>query len=74
MLSACMTDPLARKQKVTINSDPVGSMVTFSDGQSCYTPCYIYANRNENLEVVISRLGFITKTMTIRSIVTSIVI
>ncbi|MDE2404374.1 MAG: PEGA domain-containing protein [Sphingomonadales bacterium] len=57
-LSGCATIVKGTSQKVSFQSDPSGSNVQLSTGESCRTPCTIRFKRTQELQVVFSHPGF----------------
>lgn len=64
LLPGCATMIRGTEQEVAINTDPVGAQVTFSNGQSCATPCTLKAKRNTSLQLTIEKEGCNTQTAT----------
>lgn len=62
--TGCATVIRGTKQAVSVNTNPVGASVQFSNGQSCVTPCSIQAPRDASLLVTVSKSGCQTQTAT----------
>ena len=56
-LSGCATMVRGTTQQVSVNSDPTGANVTFSNGTSCTTSCTIEAQRKTTLQVTMKHEG-----------------
>lgn len=63
-LSGCATVIRGTSQQVSINTAPVGANVTFSNGQSCVSPCQITAKRDQHLQITITKDGCHQQTAT----------
>jgi hypothetical protein len=63
-LSACATMVRGTEQQVSVNTDPVGAKIRFSNGQECIGPCTIKAKRNQSLQLTITKEGCATLTAT----------
>jgi hypothetical protein len=61
---ACATMVRGTDEQVSVNTDPVGAKVRFSNGQDCVGPCTIKAKRNQSLQITISKEGCATQTAT----------
>lgn len=57
-LSNCATITRGTSQAFTVTSDPTGSIVTFSNGLSCTTPCTIEAKRKPGFSVTAVKEGY----------------
>jgi hypothetical protein len=64
MLSACATIIRGTEQQVSVNTNPIGAKVDFSNGQSCLTPCSITTRRDQALQLNLSKDGCATQTAT----------
>ena len=72
-LSACATASQGTKQKITVNSSPQNAEVITSHGYGCdETPCSFYVPRNSSFEMKVSKPGFSTKTVKIKTIMSSV--
>ena len=72
-LSACATASQGTKQKITVNSSPQNAEVITSHGYGCdETPCSFYVPRNSSFEMKVSKPGFSTKTVKIKTILSSV--
>jgi len=63
-LMGCATIIRGTEQQVSINTNPVGAKVEFSNGQSCSSPCSIKSKRDTALQITISMDGCATQTAT----------
>jgi len=63
-LSGCATMIRGTEQEVSVNTNPVGAKVEFSNGQSCNSPCTIKAKRNQTLQITISKENCQNQTST----------
>lgn len=64
VLSACATIIRGTEQQVSVNTNPVGARIDFSNGQSCLSPCSITTRRDTSLQLNISMDGCATQTAT----------
>lgn len=72
-LSACATASQGTYQKVTVKSIPQNAEVITSHGYGCdETPCSFYVPRNKSFEMKISKPGFSTKTVKIKTILSNV--
>ena len=72
-LSACATASQGTKQKLTINSSPQNAEVITSHGYGCDgTPCSFYVPRNSSFELKVSKSGFSTKTVKVKTVLSSV--
>ena len=72
-LSACATASQGTKQKITVRSSPQNAEVITSHGYGCdETPCSFYVPRNTGFELKVSKAGFSTKTVKIKTILSGI--
>jgi len=60
----CATIIRGTKQQVSVNTNPVGASIQFSNGQSCVSPCSIEAPRDASLLVTVTKNGCQTQTAT----------
>ena len=73
LISACATASQGTKQKITVNSSPQNAEVITSHGYGCdETPCSFYVPRNSSFEMKVSKPGFSTKTVKIKTILSSV--
>jgi uncharacterized protein YceK len=63
-LSGCATIIRGTSEQVSVNTNPVGAQIDFSNGQSCTSPCTIKTKRNKSLQINISKAGCATQTAT----------
>ena len=72
-LSACATASQGTKQKITVNSTPQNAEVITAHGYGCdETPCSFYVPRNKSFEMKISKPGFSTKTVKIKTMLSNV--
>lgn len=64
LLSGCATIIRGTEQQVTVNTNPPGAKVDFSNGQSCQSPCTIKSKRDQSLQITLSKEGCQTQTAT----------
>jgi hypothetical protein len=64
LLAGCATMIRGTEQEVSVNTNPPGAKVDFSNGQSCTSPCHITAARDQSLLVTISKESCGTQTAT----------
>jgi len=62
--SGCATIIRGTEQPITVNTNPIGAKLQFSNGQSCISPCTITVKRNETVQINISKEGCATQTAT----------
>ena|SRR3712207_5010147 len=62
MLPGCATIIRGTEQQVTVNTNPPGAKVAFSNGQDCVGPCLMNVKRNQSLVVTVSKEGCQTQT------------
>lgn len=62
LVSGCATVVRGTEQQVSINTQPIGATLQFSNGQSCSSPCTITVPRNQTLTIQIMREGCQTQT------------
>ncbi len=63
-LSGCATIIRGTEQQVSVNTNPIGAQIQFSNGQSCTSPCTIKTKRDQSLQIDISKPGCATQTAT----------
>ena len=61
-LAGCATIIRGTEQEVSVNTNPIGATVQFSNGQSCTAPCRITAARDQSLQLTISKEGCHTQS------------
>lgn len=72
-LSACATASQGTKQKITVQSKPKNAEVLTSHGYGCdETPCSFFVPRNTSFEMRVSKPGFSTKTVQIKTMLSSV--
>tara|TARA_Y200000002_G_scaffold217310_1_gene179288 strand:+ start:126 stop:590 length:465 start_codon:yes stop_codon:yes gene_type:complete len=72
-ISACATASQGTKQKITVNSNPQNAEVVTSHGYGCdETPCSFYVPRNSSFEMKVSKAGFSTKIVKVKTIVSGV--
>ena len=72
-ISACATASQGTKQKITVNSNPPNAEVVTSHGYGCdETPCSFYVPRNSGFEMKVSKAGFSTKKVKVKTIVSGV--
>ena len=64
VLAGCATMVFGTEQEVSVNTNPIGASVQFSNGVSCSSPCSIKAKRDQSLLITISKSGCQTQTVT----------
>lgn len=64
LLSGCATIIRGTEQQVSINTNPTGADIQFSNGQSCVSPCQIKTKRDQSLQITISKEGCHQQTAT----------
>jgi hypothetical protein len=64
LLAGCATMIRGTEQEVSVNTNPVGAKIEFSNGQSCVSPCHITTARDQSLLVTISKENCGTQTAT----------
>lgn len=55
VLSGCATILRGTEQQVSVNTNPTGAQVQFSNGISCNSPCNLKAKRDQALVITISK-------------------
>ena len=69
LIQGCATSQQGTKQSVNFSSMPSGATVKTSHGYSCsITPCKIILPRNESFEAIISKPGFTTERVEVKSV------
>ena len=72
-LSACATASQGTRQKISVNSSPKNAEVVTSHGYGCdETPCSFYVPRNSSFDMRVSKPGFSTKTVRIKTVLSSV--
>ena len=64
LLAGCATMIRGTEEQISVNTNPPGAKLEFSNGQSCETPCSIKAKRNQSLQITISKDDCGTQTAT----------
>jgi hypothetical protein len=64
VITGCATIIRGTEQEVSVNTNPVGAGVQFSNGQSCVSPCTIKSKRDQSLLITISKEQCSTQTAT----------
>ena len=73
MLSACATAYQGTNQKITVKSSPKNAEVITSHGYGCdETPCSFYVPRNTSFELKVSKPGFSTKIIKVKTILSNV--
>ena len=73
MLTACATASQGTNQKITVRSDPQNAEVITSHGYGCdETPCSFYVPRNSSFELKVSKPGFSTKTVKVKTVLSGV--
>jgi|GEM_PF-2487857 len=62
--SGCVTMVRGTSEAVSVNTNPPGAKIDFSNGQSCKSPCTIKTKRNKSLQITITKSGCGTQTAT----------
>jgi len=62
--TGCATIIRGTEQQVSVNTNPPGAKIQFSNGQSCQSPCTIKCKRDQSLQITISKDGCQTQTAT----------
>jgi hypothetical protein len=62
ILTGCATIMRGTEQQISINTNPVGAKVEFSNGQSCNAPCSLNVKRDQPLQLTIRKDGCSTQT------------
>ena len=66
-LSGCATLTRGTTEPYTVISDPPGAVVTFSSGETCFTPCTVAKKRKESFNVTIEKTGYRPVDITVES-------
>ena len=66
LLVGCATITTGTTQKIPINSNPAGALVSISSGFMSQTPCIAELKRNQDHTVSISKLGYDTMVVVLR--------
>ena len=56
--SSCATLFQGTNEEIMVASDPAGAQVTVNDGRSGSTPYSMRVNRNEDLQIHVSKAGY----------------
>lgn len=64
LLSGCATMIRGTEQQISVNTNPTGANVQFSNGQSCVSPCMIKTKRDQSLQITITKDGCHQQTAT----------
>jgi hypothetical protein len=64
LVNGCATMIRGTEQPVSVNTNPPGAKVEFSNGQSCQSPCTIKTKRDQSLQITISKEDCQTQTAT----------
>ncbi|SEN06912.1 hypothetical protein [Nitrosomonas marina] len=64
IFSGCATMIRGTEQEVSVNTNPPGADVQFSNGQSCISPCVIKTKRNQSLQISVTKDGCHQQTAT----------
>jgi hypothetical protein len=67
-LSGCATVIRGTHETFRIASTPDGAVAQLSGGESCVTPCAVEIGRADPFQVRISKAGFVTQTVSVRSV------
>ena len=62
LLTSCATMLTGTSELVSINTDPIGAKVEFSNGTTCRTPCTVSVKKKGTLGVTIRKEGCRTHT------------
>ena len=66
-LSGCATLTRGTTEPYTVLSDPPGAVVTFSSGETCFTPCTVSKKRKESFNVTVEKQGYQPVDITVES-------
>ena len=66
-LSGCATLTRGTTEPYTVISDPPGAVVTFSSGETCFTPCTVAKKRKESFNVTIEKIGYLPIDIAVES-------
>ena len=73
MLSGCATASQGTNQKITVRSNPQNAEVMTSHGYGCdETPCSFYVPRDSSFELKVSKSGFSTKTVKVKTVLSGV--
>jgi hypothetical protein len=64
LLCGCATIIRGTDEQVSVNTNPTGADLQFSNGQSCQSPCTIKVSRSQSLQINISKKQCQTQTAT----------
>lgn len=64
LVAGCATIIRGTEQQITVNTNPVGADLQFSNGQSCQSPCSLKVARNQSLQINVSKPECQTQTAT----------
>jgi hypothetical protein len=64
VLTGCATIIRGTEQQISVNTNPIGAHLDFSNGQSCLSPCSLKVSRDTALQINISKDGCATQTAT----------
>ena len=72
-ISSCATASQGTKQKITVNSSPQNAEVITSHGYGCdETPCSFFVPRNSSFELKVTKPGFSTQTVKVKTVLSSV--
>lgn len=66
-LTSCATITRGVHEKLRVDSDPPGAKAELSSGERGITPVTFVKKRKENFDVTVSKPGFISQTVQVRS-------
>jgi hypothetical protein len=66
-LAGCATVTRGTTNQIQINSSPSGADVRLSTGMTCTTPCTLSVSRKDEFTVVISKPGYVTQSIPVRT-------
>ena len=66
-LSGCATLTRGTTEPYTVISEPSGAEVTFSSGETCFTPCTVTKKRKESFNVTIEKTGYLPIDIAVES-------
>ncbi len=67
ILASCATVTRGVHEKVTVRSEPTSAYAELSSGERGLTPVTFVKSRKENFDVTVSKPGYITQTVKVRS-------
>lgn len=67
-LAGCATVTRGTHGPFQIISTPSGAVAQLSTGESCVTPCHLDMRRADPFQVRLSKAGYVTQTVSVRSI------